>query len=476
MAREALKGMLDGQLLRGYSAYAIAVQAGYQGTKEEWLESLKGHTPERGTDYWTADDVAGIARDVEAVLRKERVTSLTDTSLAVGSTIIEAVGIPVYVSDLTPYAEFGITEPGWYVFAKITAPDGVTVSEDTVIEGDAGHIATAGDDHVSVAVRFEVAAMAQKVVVTWSTDKVETFVFSANDLAVRNLDYRVTFYVYDIDEFATWSYAQTTDAKFLDTKAYYVKQDGEYVKADVIINDPIPAAFYVYVPHYMLTTDETFVDGTTYYTEADGVYTAAEVTVGEHVPAYFVHSKVRFEGMTRNITYRCDTIIDCPVEFVLPEIEDNCHGAWFEIRFRHSGSFSSTLIPPSSDVRVATEHTQAETAGMNMVDLHYSDTAGAKVWRFMNTHSNFTAATPALESIAFRTPPTTTAYHAGDQLSLDGADVIATYADGSRKNVTASCTFTPAANTALTTENTELEASYTEGDVTVTATVPLVVL
>jgi hypothetical protein len=476
MAREALKGMLDGQLLRGYSAYAIAVQAGYQGTKEERLESLKGHTPEKGTDYWTAEDVAGIARDVEAVLRKERVTSLTDTSLAVGSTIIEAVGIPVYVSDLTPYAEFGITEPGWYVFAKITAPDGVTVSEDTIIEGDAGHIVTAGDDHVSVAVRFEVAAMAQKVVVTWSTDKVETFVFSANDLAVRNLDYRVTFYVYDIDEFATWSYAQTTDAKFLDTKAYYVKQDGEYVKADVVINDPVPAAFYVYVPHYTLTTDETFVDGTTYYHKDSDNYVEAEVTVGEHVTAYFVHSKVRFEGMTRNITYRCDTMIDCPVEFVLPEIEDNCHGAWFEIRFRHSGSFSSTLIPPSSDVRVATEHTQAETAGMNMVDLHYSDTAGAKVWRFMNTHSNFTAAAPALESIAFRTPPTTTAYNAGAPLDLTGADVIATYADGSRKNVTASCTFTPAANTALTTENTELEASYTEGDVTVTATVPLVVL
>jgi hypothetical protein len=227
---------------------------------------------------------------------------------------------------------------------------------------------------------------------------------------------------------------------------------------------------------YELTTDETFVDGTTYYTKDGNDYVEAEVTAGEHVPAFFVHSKVRFEGMTRNITYRCDTMIDCPVEFVLPDIEDNCHGAWFEIRFRHSGSFSSTLIPPSSDVRVATEHTQAETAGMNMVDLHYSDTAGAKVWRFMNTHSNFTAASPALESIAFRTPPTTTAYHAGDHLSLDSADVIATYADGSRKNVTASCTFTPAANTALTTENTELEASYKEGDITVTATVPLVVL
>lgn len=27
---------------RGYSAYEIAVQHGYEGTEEEWLESLKG--------------------------------------------------------------------------------------------------------------------------------------------------------------------------------------------------------------------------------------------------------------------------------------------------------------------------------------------------------------------------------------------------------------------------------------------------
>ena len=377
MAREALKGTLDGQLLRGYSAYAIAVQAGYQGTEEEWLESLKGHTPERGTDYWTADDVAGIARDVEAVLRKERVTSLTDTSLAVGSTIIEAVGIPVYVSDLTLYSEFGITEPGWYVFAKITAPDGVTVAEDIVIEGDAGHIATAGDDHVSVAVRFEVAAMAQKVMITWNADKVETFV---------NDPVPAAFYIY------VPHYTLTTDETFVDGTTYYTEADGVYTAAEVTVGEEIPAdTYYTQSMVYELTTDETFVDGTTYYHKDGDNYVEAEVTVGEHVTAYFVHSKVRFEGMTRNITYRCDTIIDCPIEFVLPEIEDNCHGAWFEIRFRYSGSFSSTLVPPSSDIRIATEHTQAETAGMNMVDLHYSDTAGAKVWRFMNTHSGIPA-------------------------------------------------------------------------------------
>ena len=35
---ERLKGTLSGQLIRGYSAYTIAVMNGFQGTEEEWLE------------------------------------------------------------------------------------------------------------------------------------------------------------------------------------------------------------------------------------------------------------------------------------------------------------------------------------------------------------------------------------------------------------------------------------------------------
>lgn len=65
----------------GKSAYDIAVAHGFVGTEAEWLESLKGYpgkdgapgepgkdgapgadgyTPVKGTDYWTADDIAEI--------------------------------------------------------------------------------------------------------------------------------------------------------------------------------------------------------------------------------------------------------------------------------------------------------------------------------------------------------------------------------------------------------------------------------
>ena len=125
----------------------------------------------------------------------------------------------------------------------------------------------------------------------------------------------------------------------------------------------------------------------TYYTKSGSTYSEAVVTVGEAIPAYYVHTKLTFEGIPRNVTYRLDEIVDCASEFILPEIEDNDHGAWFEIQLRHSGSYSMTLIPPEG-VKVATEHTQAESAGMNMIDLHYMNIDGVKIWRFMNTHAS----------------------------------------------------------------------------------------
>ena len=43
-----LEGTFDGPVVRGYSAYAIAVQNGFVGTIEEWLESLKGEKGDKG--------------------------------------------------------------------------------------------------------------------------------------------------------------------------------------------------------------------------------------------------------------------------------------------------------------------------------------------------------------------------------------------------------------------------------------------
>jgi len=79
------------------------------------------------------------------------------------------------------------------------------------------------------------------------------------------------------------------------------------------------------------------------------------------------------------------------MEFILPTVDNDTHGCWFEIRCRHNGSYSMTLTPPDDTVKIATEHTQAETKGLNMINLHYTNVCGVKLWRFMNTHSTIPA-------------------------------------------------------------------------------------
>lgn len=45
---DVLSGTLSGQLLRGYSAYDIAILLGFEGTREEWIASLKGEKGDIG--------------------------------------------------------------------------------------------------------------------------------------------------------------------------------------------------------------------------------------------------------------------------------------------------------------------------------------------------------------------------------------------------------------------------------------------
>ena len=365
-----------------------------------------------------------IAEALENRNTTNRVVPLSGSKIETDN-VITCIGVPEYVSDVSKYADYGITETGWYAFARIYSKDaGRFVS----VTGADGYIGAAGNNYVDVAVRFEVAASSKIVEVEWDI-YTERFVFVANDLGFRNLDYRVTFYVYDADDFATWHYG-FANGTFVDGTKYYTKDGDTYTLAEVTADEAIPA-YYTYQSIYTLTTDETFQEGVEYYTKDGEAYTLAEVTVGEAVPAntyyvtamayvqaegtfqsgtvyytktgdaydeaavtvgeaipaYYVHTKVTIEGLVRNVTYRLNEIVDCPMEFILPVIEDETHGAWFEIRCRHAGAYSMTLVP-QDDAVIATEHTQKETAGVNMINLHYTVVDGVKIWRFMNTHSS----------------------------------------------------------------------------------------
>lgn len=279
-----------------------------------------------------------------------RITSLDSTELASSAVqVVEVVGIPTYVEDVTAedYAAYQLTDPGWYVFARVAAITGTEVTENTEITGAAGYIAEVGADHVDLAIGFEVAALDKKIVISWG-GYTDTFVFKCTDLAIRNLDYRSTFYIYDLADKVTWEYALTTDTEFAADKAYY--------------------------------------------TLADGVYTLATVTAGDPVPAetYYNHSKVIVANLVRNVTYKLDAVIDCPMEIQVPEVADDGYGCWFELHLRHSGAHSITMVPPEgSDVKVAAAGASAAvTAGFNVVDMHYSEIDGVKLWMLANVHTN----------------------------------------------------------------------------------------
>lgn len=67
----SISGALSNPILRGYSAYAIAVMHGFEGTEAEWLDSLK---PKNGVDYFIdKDEIIGtVENDLSDVFVKKK--------------------------------------------------------------------------------------------------------------------------------------------------------------------------------------------------------------------------------------------------------------------------------------------------------------------------------------------------------------------------------------------------------------------
>ena len=85
----------------------------------------------------------------------------------------------------------------------------------------------------------------------------------------------------------------------------------------------------------------------------------------------------------------------------------------------------------------------------------------------VSVKATYKAAPVTLSSIAITTPPTKTTYTAGESFNTAGMVVKATYSDSSTATVTG---YTVSPSAALTTGNTSVTITYTEGGVTKTAT------
>ena len=65
---------------QGDSAYEIAKQNGFTGTKQAWLESLKAKAPVLGTDYWTDADKQAINDYIDQGIYDSTNEALTTTN------------------------------------------------------------------------------------------------------------------------------------------------------------------------------------------------------------------------------------------------------------------------------------------------------------------------------------------------------------------------------------------------------------
>lgn len=244
--------------------------------------------------------------------------------------VYETVGCPEYVGndDLSKYSLFGLTESGWYLFARINSRHGEFISVGFSVVGASGVITPSiGSDHVDIAVRFGVIAESQKVTINWG-ESTETFVFKATDLAIRNLDYRVTFYLYNIDDYCEWTYEITTDEKFVKDKGYYKLIDDEYVRQEVTIDEEIP------------------------------------------VNTYYYHKSLVIKDFTRNMSYTLDTTVDCPVTIHLPEVGGDNYGAWFEVQMNFLQTYSVTIIPHEGQ-KVSANGVHSPKNGINIINILY---------------------------------------------------------------------------------------------------------
>ena len=106
-----------------------------------------------------------------------------------------------------------------------------------------------------------------------------------------------------------------------------------------------------------------------------------------------------------------------------------------------------------------------ESGGITLADATSATTTFTMPAKAVSVKATYKAA--PLSGITITTPPTKTAYTAGESFDSTGMVVTATYSDSSSAAVTG---YTVSPDRALTTSDTSVTISYTEGGVTKTAT------
>lgn len=133
----------------GKSAYEIALKYGFEGTEEEWLESLigpkgdkgdkgdPGDTPINGIDYFTPEEKAQFIQEILAELGAAVIGYIDGNTITLKGNLTEDIYIAYYEKDgeLVNIGELTLTEEPITYTITWKNDDGSVLKTDTVEEG-----------------------------------------------------------------------------------------------------------------------------------------------------------------------------------------------------------------------------------------------------------------------------------------------------------------------------------------------------
>ncbi|MDO4562242.1 MAG: stalk domain-containing protein [Clostridia bacterium] len=231
----------------------------------------------------------------------------------------------------------------------------------------------------------------------------------------------------------------TAPAKVTYTAGEYFNTSGMVVTATYSDSSTKAVTSYTFAPTEALTTGDTSI--TISYTEGGVTKTATQA--------------ITVNAATKTLSSIAVTTAPTKVTYTAGEY------------FNTSGMVVTATYSDSS-TKAVTGYTFTPTGALTTGDasITISYTEGG-VTKTATQAITVNAVTKTLSSIAVTTAPTKVTYTAGEYFDTSGMVVTATYSDSSTKAVT-SYTFAP--TEALTTGDTSITISYTEGGVTKTAT------
>lgn len=193
----------------------------YRFTVEDSLVNDTEADPPQPFESWVnkvlaaKDEINNALMEVESVACNRSYPA--NVSLIADNNVYDVSGVPQYLTTEMAQLYTGKidAESGWYWFGGVIAPNGMKVekqafqfygSKDAMLHGQPND----GDDRITVAIRFDALGSPVGFHVKWNStmQNADPFTFRCTDLAIRNLDYKTTYYVYNLEP-----YAVVTDEK-----------------------------------------------------------------------------------------------------------------------------------------------------------------------------------------------------------------------------------------------------------------------